>query len=95
MASSSYSKTLLTSCRINFTILFLGFLLANTWNSCIATRPGRMMMMMKEEDASLMALKHFQEQEKLPPELYFAKLPKGVPIPPSAPSKRHNSSPQN
>lgn len=46
----------------------------------------------KEDDASAMALKYFREEEE---KLFFARLPKGVPIPPSAPSKRHNSIPQN
>lgn len=59
---------------------------------------GRMMPMpttataAKEDDASAMALKSFREEEE---KLFFARLPKGVPIPPSAPSKRHNSIPQN
>ncbi|KAG8366551.1 hypothetical protein BUALT_Bualt17G0091600 [Buddleja alternifolia] len=68
---------------------------AHKFKKCIAIRPGRTMVV-EEDDVSLMALKYFQEKEKLQEYgLYFSKLPKGVPIPPSAPSKRHNSLPQN
>ncbi|PIN01014.1 hypothetical protein CDL12_26478 [Handroanthus impetiginosus] len=87
--SWSSSKTLITI----ISITFLGFLLLN---SCTAVRPGKMMKMMEENDVSAIALKYFEEKEKLPNDaLYFTKLPKGVPIPPSAPSPRHNSSPQD
>ncbi|KAI3452975.1 hypothetical protein Pfo_009638, partial [Paulownia fortunei] len=89
------SKTLISSWRKIISVVFIGFFLLN---SCVAIRPGRtMMMVMKENDVSAMALKYFQEnKEKLPADgLYFTRLPKGVPIPPSGPSKRHNSSPQN
>ncbi|KAI3467154.1 hypothetical protein Pfo_023817 [Paulownia fortunei] len=91
---SSFSKTLISPWRMKLSLFILVFLLMNTLNSCIAIRPGRMMII-KEDDASVMALKYFQEKEKFPHGLYFSKLPKGVPIPPSGPSKRHNSSPQN
>ncbi|KAG6396669.1 hypothetical protein SASPL_142824 [Salvia splendens] len=63
-----------------------------------AGRPGRMMAVattmtvMKEDDVSAMALKYLRENEE---KLFFARLPKGVPIPPSAPSNRHNSAPSN
>ncbi|GFP94566.1 hypothetical protein PHJA_001601000 [Phtheirospermum japonicum] len=55
-----------------------------------------MKKMVKEDDVSLKNLEYFQEKEKVQAHrLYFTKLPKGATIPPSAPSKRHNSSPQN
>ncbi|KAG8366552.1 hypothetical protein BUALT_Bualt17G0091700 [Buddleja alternifolia] len=53
-------------------------------------------MVVEQDDASLTALKYFQEKEKLQEYgLHFSKLPKVLPIPPSAPSPRHNSLPQN
>ncbi|KAL2234949.1 UNVERIFIED_CONTAM: hypothetical protein Sindi_1227100 [Sesamum indicum] len=81
------SKTLMGSWRLNISILFLG-------------RTRRLTMKKEDDDVSVMTLKYFQEKEKYSSpgadeRLYFTKLPKGVPIPPSAPSKRHNSSPQN
>lgn len=43
------------------------------------------------DDVTVMALKNYLQKEKLlPGGLYFTKLPKGVPIPPSGPSNRHN-----
>ncbi|KAL8052795.1 hypothetical protein ABFS82_05G028300 [Erythranthe guttata] len=74
--------------RMIIAIIFLGFLVMD---SCTAIRP-----MKKEADdrvsssSSMAAFDYFQGDK-----LYFAKLPKGVPIPPSAPSKRHNSVPGN
>ncbi|KAL7110501.1 hypothetical protein ACP275_05G029700 [Erythranthe tilingii] len=84
--------------RMIVAIVFLGFLVMD---SCTAIRP-----MKKEADdrvssssSSMAAFDYFQEKstEKLlaGDKLYFAKLPKRVPIPPSAPSKRHNSLPGN
>ncbi|KAG8382952.1 hypothetical protein BUALT_Bualt05G0133500 [Buddleja alternifolia] len=60
-------------------------------------QPGRAMMMAmnEENDVAAMTLKYFQEKGKLADGLFFTRLPKGVPIPPSAPSKRHNSAPLN
>lgn len=93
--ASSLSRKLIS---IAFLALFLFSCEVN------AVRPGRMTMtatakattaekMMKEDEVSaVMALKYFQEKEG---KLFFARLPKGVPIPPSAPSKRHNSAPLN
>ncbi|KAL1568488.1 hypothetical protein AAHA92_00101 [Salvia divinorum] len=61
-------------------------------SSCVgAGRPGRMTVM-KDDDVSAMALKYLRENQE---KLFFARLPKGVPIPPSAPSNRHNSAPSN
>ncbi|KAL0408812.1 UNVERIFIED_CONTAM: hypothetical protein Sradi_1815600 [Sesamum radiatum] len=91
MACSCFSSKTLIS--ITILVLFLS-------DSCIATRPGRTMMMMtvkdQVDDVSAMALKYFQDKEKLAADgLYFTRLPKGVPIPPSGPSNRHNSLPQD
>ncbi|KAL8531607.1 hypothetical protein ACS0TY_008270 [Phlomoides rotata] len=93
MASSLSSKT---------TILCTLLLIFLVSNSCVnAIRPGRMTMRtMKqlEEDVSAMALRLLRDdKQKLTPadRLVFTKLPKGVPIPPSAPSKRHNSEPED
>ncbi|KAL1551215.1 putative membrane lipoprotein [Salvia divinorum] len=75
-------------------LIFVALLLINTWGSCIAMRPGRSVSIVKENGHSSMGLNYFQElrsEEKL----HFAKLVKGVPIPPSGPSKRHNSLPQD
>ncbi|KAL1564904.1 putative membrane lipoprotein [Salvia divinorum] len=94
--SSSSFRTLRRSSRMNLSVIFIALLLINTWSSCTAARPGRSILTVKERDHSSMALNYFQEKEKLRNEgLYFSKLPKGVPIPPSAPSKRHNSLPQD
>ncbi|KAL8518326.1 hypothetical protein ACS0TY_009626 [Phlomoides rotata] len=85
--------------RINLCLIFsICFFLMNSSISCIDARPGRMMIVKEDDDddASSMALKYFQEKEKSRYDgLYFTKLPKGVPIPPSGPSPRHNSSPEN
>ncbi|KAK4399900.1 hypothetical protein Sango_1096100 [Sesamum angolense] len=92
MAISCFSwKTL-----VSLTLLVLLFLS----DSCIATRPGRTMMTVTVKDevdhVSAMALKYFQEKQRVAADgLYFTRLPKGVPIPPSAPSNRHNSLPQD
>lgn len=88
MASfSSYSSS--SSFR---TLIFIALILINTWSSCI----GRAILIVKESDHSSLASNYFQEKAKRrSEELYFAKLPKGVPIPPSGPSKNHNSLPQD
>ncbi|KAH6823197.1 putative membrane lipoprotein [Perilla frutescens var. hirtella] len=81
---------------MNMFVIFAGLLLVSLSSSCIAMRPGRLILIVKDDDPSSMALNYFHEKGKFRnEELYFAKLPKGVPIPPSAPSKRHNSLPQN
>ncbi|KAG6398964.1 hypothetical protein SASPL_140436 [Salvia splendens] len=77
-----------------FTILFVVALVLLS-SGVDASRPGRMMAtmtVMKEEDVSAMALKYLRENEE---KLFFARLPKGVPIPPTGPSHRHNSAPSN
>lgn len=92
MASSLSSKS---------TILCTFFLIFLLSNSCVnAVRRGRMTMTavkQLEDDVSALALRLLQDhKEKLTADrLFFAKLPKGVLIPPSAPSKRHNSEPQD
>lgn len=96
MASSFSSRTLISWRRINLSLILMGFLVMNSSISRIDARPGRMMIDVKEGGASFIALKYFQEKEKFRYDgLYFTKLPKGVPIPPSGPSPRHNSLPQN
>ncbi|KAL7149292.1 hypothetical protein ABFS83_05G029500 [Erythranthe nasuta] len=97
MASSSCNKHFSYKTLINISsarrmiiaIILLAFVVMD---SCTAIRP-----MKKEADdrvsssSSMAGFDYFQGGDKL----YFAKLPKGVPIPPSAPSKRHNSLPGN
>ncbi|KAM7464390.1 hypothetical protein LguiA_032511 [Lonicera macranthoides] len=92
MASlSSSSKPLHFSWHV-FSILFLAFLLLS---SSAATRPGRTLM----EDSVTAVLRHQLKERSRFQGMVFNVLPKGTPIPPSGPSKRHNSvvnsSPEN
>ncbi|KZV52514.1 protein IDA-like [Dorcoceras hygrometricum] len=93
MASYS-SKTLMTMLRVFLMSIFLGSLFID---SCIGIRT-RGMFSMKEEDVFAKHLSSYFSGEKKTIEidrLFFTKLPKGVPIPPTAPSKNHNSAPES
>ncbi|KAL1533593.1 hypothetical protein AAHA92_33457 [Salvia divinorum] len=83
MASSSCSKTLTLALVLVIALCILS-------SDVDAGRPGRMTA--PEEDVPVMSLKYFREDKD---KLFHVSLPKGVSIPPSAPSKRHNSAPLN
>ncbi|KAK7391424.1 hypothetical protein VNO78_19840 [Psophocarpus tetragonolobus] len=85
MANSHSSKTLHLPCKAFSLSLLLVYLLLV--GSCTAIRTGATMRM---NDASeLLRPKH---QRRFPYKgLVFNFFPKGVPIPSSGPSKRHNS----
>lgn len=86
MANSHYSKTLHLPCKsFSMAILLVYLLLVG---SCTAIRTGATMRL--NEGSELLRRK--QQQPRFPYKgLVFNFLPKGVPIPPSGPSKRHNS----
>ncbi|KAK3041306.1 hypothetical protein RJ639_001408 [Escallonia herrerae] len=94
MASSSFSKPHRISFHL-FPALLIIFLLLG---SSAATRPVRSTVTDADSWVSLEDLKHFRRKHEYEG-MVFNVLPKGVPIPPSAPSKRHNSvvnsSPEN
>ncbi|CAK9144225.1 unnamed protein product [Ilex paraguariensis] len=99
MASSSSS---LKPLHLPWHFLYVLFLLFLLINSCFAMRTGRMMMGEGISKGSLEHMKHsrlIQESGYRYRSLVFQKLPKGVYVPPSGPSNRHNSvvnsSPQN
>ncbi|KAL8035257.1 hypothetical protein ABFX02_12G085500 [Erythranthe guttata] len=79
-----------SSSKLSLVIMLLIFV--QTMNPCMA---GRKMMGVKVKEYASSSFMAFEEREKLVPaeNLYFAKLPKDVPIPPSGPSERHNSAP--
>jgi hypothetical protein len=88
--SSSFQAKLLSF--INITgVLFIIFLLVN---SCSATRPGATLM--RDEDMSKKS-EYIKPHRRLYETSFrhqnhiFNFLPKGAPIPPSGPSKKHNS----
>lgn len=88
-SSSSSSARMIFSGRLLY-ILFLAFLL---FGSSFATRPGRTMVESNKGPASMKSseiLKAYQEKYKMHKDMVFNSLPKGTPIPPSGPSKRHN-----
>jgi len=93
MATSHHSKTFHLPCKAFFLAILLVYLLLV--GSCTAIRTGATMRL--NESSELLRPK---QQPRFPYRgLVFNFLPKGVPIPPSGPSKRHNSvldsSPQN
>ncbi|KAL9149020.1 hypothetical protein ABFS82_12G082500 [Erythranthe guttata] len=79
-----------SSAKLSLVIMFLIFV--QTMNPCMA---GRKMMSVEVKEYASSSFMAFEEREKLVPaeNLYFARLPKDVPIPPSGPSERHNSAP--
>ncbi|KDP29345.1 hypothetical protein JCGZ_18266 [Jatropha curcas] len=85
MASSSSS-----SCKIIYLLFYFLLLLS----SCMAARPGVTLMVDKRV---FMPSENKKSNRKLYETSFFYGnrmfnyLPKGVPIPPSGPSKRHNS----
>ncbi|CAN4124727.1 unnamed protein product [Withania somnifera] len=98
MAPSLFSsKTLYSSMKLICLILAISQLLVGYG---VEARLGRMMM---EENSRIFSSQHLKVYNKENAykieNLLFTRLPKGVPIPPSAPSKRHNaienSAPQN
>ncbi|MCD9643852.1 hypothetical protein HAX54_031704 [Datura stramonium] len=101
-SSSSSSKSLYLSRKLICFLLAISLIVG--YGSVEASRFGRMMMMMEGEEnsreSSSQHLKVYKKENAYKTDnLLFTMLPKGVPIPPSAPSKRHNaivdSSPQN
>ncbi|KAL3654363.1 hypothetical protein CASFOL_004044 [Castilleja foliolosa] len=96
-SSSSYWLTLISLWKINFALIFIFILLISTLNCCNAIRVRRAKIVEDDDVSLIKKLEYFAENEKVTADhgLYFTMLPKGVPIPPSAPSKGHNSSPQN
>uniref|UniRef100_A0A3Q7GEW5 Uncharacterized protein n=1 Tax=Solanum lycopersicum TaxID=4081 RepID=A0A3Q7GEW5_SOLLC len=98
--SFSSSKTLYLSSKLTCLILVIS-LLFNYGHIVEASRFGRIMMV--EENSRIFSSQHMKVYKKenayKVDNLLFTMLPKGIPIPPSAPSKRHNaiedSTPQN
>ncbi|WOH13393.1 hypothetical protein DCAR_0832903 [Daucus carota subsp. sativus] len=58
-------------------------------SSCGATRPGRMMMMMKRVSPEMVP-EHLKQYQPKHQGMVFSQLPKGDHHPPSGPSKGHN-----
>lgn len=94
--SISSSKNLYVSRKIICLILVFSLLVGY---GVEASRFGRMVMEKEEENSSQHLKVYKKENAYKIDNLLFTMLPKGVPIPPSAPSKRHNviedSTPQN
>ncbi|CAN1296270.1 hypothetical protein LINPERPRIM_LOCUS23086 [Linum perenne] len=67
-------------------ILLLSMLIA----SCSATRPGALMMMRPQNDGVESGGEQYLTSFKYEGQALFSFLPKGVPLPPSGPSMRHN-----
>ncbi|CAK9155789.1 unnamed protein product [Ilex paraguariensis] len=92
MASSSSSKPIHLSWHLFYILSFLFLLIG----SCLATRTGKMMMV-EVDGVSEMWPENLTDYPRKTenvypyPRLLLNKLPKGVPIPPSGPSKGHNS----
>ncbi|KAJ6721072.1 PROTEIN IDA-LIKE 5 [Salix viminalis] len=88
-SSSSQAKHL---SFINITcLLFIIFLLVS---SCSATRPGATLMGHRDtskESENVKPYRRLYETSFRHRNHIFNFLPKGVPVPPSGPSKRHNS----
>ncbi|KAG5603741.1 hypothetical protein H5410_025233 [Solanum commersonii] len=102
--SFSSSKTLYLSSKLICLILVISLLVSYDHNIVEASRFGRMMIMEENQEKSrIFTSQHMKVYKKENAyevdNLLFTMLPKGVPIPPSAPSKRHNaiedSTPQN
>ncbi|TMW86185.1 hypothetical protein EJD97_021813 [Solanum chilense] len=100
---SSSSKTLYLSSKLTCLILVIS-LLFNYGHIVEASRFGRIMMVEEnQENSRIFSSQHMKVYKKenayKVDNLLFTMLPKGIPIPPSAPSKRHNaiedSTPQN
>ncbi|KAF3619280.1 hypothetical protein BC332_27341 [Capsicum chinense] len=93
MASSlSSSKSHYFSSKIICLLLVISLLLVGY--GVEASRFGRKMMI-EENNSRLFSSQHMKVYKKenayKTQNLLFTMLPKGVPIPPSAPSKRHNA----
>lgn len=92
------SKSKNPSWKTTIPIIFLIVLL---FGSCTATRPGKKMMMMEVRSKEWTKMENRELQPGKPVMGFeykgqvFSFFPKGTPVPPSGPSKRHNSSPQN
>ncbi|KAL9389441.1 hypothetical protein Peur_018046 [Populus x canadensis] len=88
--SSSFQAKHLSFVSITY-LLFIIFLLVT---SCSATRPGATLMGDKDtlkESENVKPYRRLYETSFGHRNHVFNFLPKGVPIPPSGPSKRHNS----
>lgn len=99
--SLSYSKNLYVSKKLICLVLVISLLVGY---GVEGSRFGRMMMGKKEENSRIFSsqvhLKVYKKENSYKIDnLMFTMLPKGIPIPPSGPSKRHNaiedSTPQN
>ncbi|XVF42976.1 hypothetical protein PTKIN_Ptkin02bG0003300 [Pterospermum kingtungense] len=89
MALSFQSKQIPCTRQVS-NIIYVIFLIMLLAGSCFATRPGTTMTIVEDKvSMSSFQRKHvtgFRYQGQM-----FNFFPKGTPIPPSAPSKRHNS----
>ncbi|KAK2635889.1 hypothetical protein Ddye_030681 [Dipteronia dyeriana] len=87
------SKSIHLSCK---TIYFLSFILLLIIGSCTATRPGSTMFVEDKQKQPLDSentkthRRRFETGFRFQGQM-FNFFPKGTPIPPSGPSKRHNS----
>ena len=92
MASSSVTSSSSRSVSFSWRILYISFLIFMLCGSSSASRPGKTMMTKSNEASakSLEILKAYQQKYMMHRDMVFNSLPKGVPIPPSGPAKRHN-----
>ncbi|KAE9619321.1 hypothetical protein Lal_00047495 [Lupinus albus] len=93
MANSHYSKSLLIPCKTFYIVLILVYLLLVSSCTGIRTR----VTLRQSESTKLLRRK--PQPDFQPRGLVFNFFPKGIPVPPSGPSCRHNamvdSKPQN
>ncbi|KAJ7943227.1 Protein IDA-LIKE [Quillaja saponaria] len=86
MAAASY--------KILCTYIVLLLILILSIGSCTATRPGTSMMMISEKvslNSHDQTKFHRRKHGSSYKDMVFNLLPKGTQVPPSGPSKRHNS----
>nr|POF06424.1 protein ida [Quercus suber] len=89
--ASSLSKSQHASCN-TFHVIFFVFLLVG---SCTATRPGVMVMVHRKSTVNSEHMKTLPEKNqtgfRYRDYQIFGFFPKGMPVPPSGPSRGHNS----
>lgn len=97
MGAYSSSKTIYSLCKA----MYLIFLVVLLFSSCSATRLGKIgSLMVVRKEGSIkyehMKIQHgkYQLGFRYKGQI-FNYFPKGKPVPPSGPSKRHNSAPEN
>ncbi|KAI4357882.1 hypothetical protein L6164_001801 [Bauhinia variegata] len=89
MANSHSSKFFHLPCKVFCLFLLLGLLLSG---SCSAIRTGATLRMLNEDVSGQTELRYRKHKMGFPyKSLVFNFFPKGSPVPPSGPSKRHNS----